>query len=47
MHASSVLTPNWSVQIVLASYKYLLRSNNIGYTISHIFYLDIYLTYVY
>jgi hypothetical protein len=47
IHNSFVLTPNWSIQVVLTSYKYLLCSNNIGYTISHTFLLDIYLTYVY
>jgi hypothetical protein len=25
----------WSVQVALVSYKYLLRSNNIYYTMSH------------
>jgi hypothetical protein len=37
IHNSFVLTPNWSVQVALDSYKYLLRINNIDYTISHTF----------
>jgi hypothetical protein len=37
IHNSSVLIPNWSVQVVLASYKYLLRSSHIDYMISHTF----------
>jgi hypothetical protein len=36
-HNFFVLIPIWSVQVVLASYKYLLHSNNINYTMSHTF----------
>jgi hypothetical protein len=32
-----VLIPIWSIQVVLASYEYLLCSNIINYTISHNF----------
>jgi hypothetical protein len=36
-HNFFVLIPIWSVQVALASYKYLLRSNNINYTMLHNF----------
>jgi hypothetical protein len=32
-----VLIPIWSVQVVLASYEYLLYNNNIYCTVSHSF----------
>jgi hypothetical protein len=32
-----VLNPIWPVPVVLASYKYLVRSKNIDYTMSHTF----------
>jgi hypothetical protein len=37
IHNSSVLISNGLVPIALALYKYLLRSNNIDYTMSHTF----------
>jgi hypothetical protein len=37
IHNFLVLIPIRSVQVALASYEYLLCSNNINYTISHNF----------
>jgi hypothetical protein len=37
IHNFTVLIPIGSVQVTLASYKHLLYSNNINYTISHTF----------
>jgi hypothetical protein len=37
IHNSSVLVSNGLVSVALASYKNLLRNNNINYTISHTF----------
>jgi hypothetical protein len=37
IHNFFVLNPIWPVPVVLASYKYLLRSNIIYYTMSHTF----------
>jgi predicted lactoylglutathione lyase len=35
IHNLFVLIPIWSIQVTLASYEYLLYSNNINYTMSH------------
>jgi hypothetical protein len=37
IHNFFVLIPIWLVLVALVSYKYLLRSNNIDYTMSHSF----------
>jgi hypothetical protein len=37
IHNIPVLIPNWLVPVALASYDYLLHSNNIYYTMSRSF----------
>jgi hypothetical protein len=37
IHNFPILTLNQSIQVTLASYKYLLRNSNIDYTISYTF----------
>jgi hypothetical protein len=37
IHNISVLIPNWLVLVALASYEYLLRSNNIYHTMYYSF----------
>jgi hypothetical protein len=37
IHNLKSITPIWSIQVALVSYKYLVYSDNINYTILHNF----------